>query len=200
LFCQNATEEPSVPVIKRYPNRKLYDTEAKRYITLEGIAELIRQGEDVTVVDHASGEDMTAVTLTQIIAEQEKKQNGFLPQAVLKGLVRAGGDTISTLRHSLALPLNLWRQVDEEIERRLHVLVSRGELAAEEARHLRERLLAVEDRPAGQGWPSEEDLARLMEEQGIPSREEFQDVLQRLDVLAGQLDEVVKASEPAEGR
>jgi polyhydroxyalkanoate synthesis repressor PhaR len=189
-----------VPVIKRYPNRKLYDTEAKRYITLEGIAELIRQDEDVTVVDHATGEDLTAVTLTQIIAEQEKKRNGFLPEAVLTGLVRAGGDTISSLRRTLALPLNLWRQVDEEIERRLQVLVSRGELAADEAWRLRDRLLAVEHRPAEPAWPSGEDLARLLEKRGVPSQEEFQEILGRLDVLAGRLDEVVKDSEPSEGQ
>ncbi|MGD8735253.1 MAG: polyhydroxyalkanoate synthesis regulator DNA-binding domain-containing protein, partial [Anaerolineae bacterium] len=52
--------------IKRYPNRKLYDTEAKQYITLEGIAALIRQGNEVQVIDHATGEDLTALTLTQI--------------------------------------------------------------------------------------------------------------------------------------
>ncbi|MBP7044934.1 MAG: pesticidal protein Cry15Aa, partial [Chloroflexi bacterium] len=45
-----------MPVIKRYPNRKLYDTEAKKYITLDGIAELIRKGEDIRVVDHTTDE------------------------------------------------------------------------------------------------------------------------------------------------
>jgi polyhydroxyalkanoate synthesis repressor PhaR len=56
-----------MPLIKRYPNRKLYDTEAKSYITLEGVAALIRNGEDVQVIDHESGEDLTTLTLTQII-------------------------------------------------------------------------------------------------------------------------------------
>ncbi|MGD8806379.1 MAG: polyhydroxyalkanoate synthesis regulator DNA-binding domain-containing protein, partial [Chloroflexota bacterium] len=59
-------------LIKRYPNRKLYNTEAKQYVTLEGIAELIRQGQEVQITDHQTGEDLTAVTLTQIIFEQEK--------------------------------------------------------------------------------------------------------------------------------
>ena len=79
-------------LIKRYPNRKLYDTEDKMYVTLNGIAELIRDGHDVQVVDHTSGEDLTAVTLTQIIFEQEKRQSGFLPRSVLTGLVQAGGE------------------------------------------------------------------------------------------------------------
>ena len=72
-----------MPIIKRYPNRKLYDTDAKRYITLDGIAELIRDGAEVQVVDHTTNEDLTAVTLTQIIFEQEKRNSGFLPKSVL---------------------------------------------------------------------------------------------------------------------
>ncbi len=62
-----------MPLIKRYPNRKLYDTEAKRYVTLENITEMIQKGEEVQVVDYESGEDLTNLTLTQIILEQEKK-------------------------------------------------------------------------------------------------------------------------------
>ena len=131
-----------MPVIKRYPNRKLYDTEAKRYITLDGIADLIRQGDEVVVVDHTTEEDLTAVTLTQIIFEQEKKRGGFLPKSVLTGLVQAGGDTLNTLRRSLTVPLDLLHQVDNEIERRLQVLISKGELAREEGLNLRDKLLS----------------------------------------------------------
>jgi polyhydroxyalkanoate synthesis repressor PhaR len=76
-------------IIKRYPNRKLYDSEAKKYITLEGVAELIRSGQEVQILDHTTGEDLTAVTFTQIIFEQEKKSGGFLPRSVLTGLVQA---------------------------------------------------------------------------------------------------------------
>ena len=47
-------------IVKRYPNRKLYNTSAKQYITLEGVAQLIRDGEEVQIVDHATGEDLTA--------------------------------------------------------------------------------------------------------------------------------------------
>jgi polyhydroxyalkanoate synthesis repressor PhaR len=77
-----------MPVIKRYPNRKLYDTAARRYISLDGIADLIRDGAEVQVVEYNTGEDLTALILMQIIVEQEKKQSGFLPQSVLTGLVQ----------------------------------------------------------------------------------------------------------------
>ena len=60
--------------IKRYTNRKFYDNEEKGYITLDDITARIREGREVQVIDHESGEDITTVVLTQIIFEQEKKQ------------------------------------------------------------------------------------------------------------------------------
>ena len=59
-------------MIKRYPNRKLYDTEAKRYVTLEQITHMIEAGHEVQVIDNESGEDLTNLTLSQIIFEREK--------------------------------------------------------------------------------------------------------------------------------
>jgi polyhydroxyalkanoate synthesis repressor PhaR len=181
-----------MPVIKRYPNRKLYDTGTKQYITLDGIATLIRQGQEVTVVDHATGEDLTALTLTQVIFEQEKKRSGFLPQSVLMGLIQAGGDTMSTLRRTLAHPLNLARQVDEEIEQRVQTLISRGELAAEEGRRLRDKLLAPGQRQLHHAWPSEEELEGMLAERGIPTRDDLQRILEQLDTLTAKLDNVTR--------
>jgi polyhydroxyalkanoate synthesis repressor PhaR len=90
-----------MPIIKRYPNRKLYDTEAKRYVTLEAITQMIHEGQEVQVVDHETGEDLTNLTLSQIIFEQEKKGSGLLPRSLLTNLVRAGGDTLEQVRRAL---------------------------------------------------------------------------------------------------
>jgi len=74
-------------VIKKYANRRLYDTSNSRYINLEDIAALVRNGKDVQVVDAASGEDLTRVTLTQIIVEDAKEQPAGLPLELLKQLI-----------------------------------------------------------------------------------------------------------------
>src|SRR5215212_917722 len=66
-------------IIKRYANRKLYDTQHSRYVTLDQISEMIRAGDDVKIVDNKTKEDLTTVTLAQIIFEEEKKQRSFLP-------------------------------------------------------------------------------------------------------------------------
>ena len=179
-----------MPLIKRYPNRKLYDTEAKQYITLDQIASLIRQGKEVHVVDHATGEDLTALTLTQVILEQEKKRGGFLPHTVLTGLIQAGGERLSTLRSALASPLELARHVDEEIERRVQSLISRGELAAEEGLRLRDKLQDQGYRASVFSVPSEEDLERMLDKRGTPSREDLEQIFEQLETLAAKLDKV----------
>ena len=82
-------------VIKRYANRKLYDTQRSRYVTLDQIAEMIRTGEDVKIVDNNSKEDLTAITLAQIIFEEEKKSS-FMPLAALRNIIQNGGQSIQT--------------------------------------------------------------------------------------------------------
>ena len=186
-----------MPAIKRYPNRKLYDTEAKQYITLNGIATLIRQGKDVQVVDHATGEDLTALTLTQVILEQEKKRGGFLPQTVLTGLIQAGGERLGTLRHALASPLELARHVDEEIEQRLQTLISRGELASEEGLRLRDKLMGQDYRTWEPKWPREEDLEQALDQRGVPTHDDLQQIFDQLDVLATKLEEMAPDQESA---
>ena len=83
-------------VIKRYANRKLYDTQRSRYVTLDQIAAMIRAGEDVKIVDNNSKDDLTALTLTQILFEEEKK-GGFLPLAALRNIIQSGGQSITNM-------------------------------------------------------------------------------------------------------
>jgi len=82
--------------IKRYSNRKLYDTEASEYVSLGDIAELVRSGETVEVVDNSTGEDLTAQTLTQIILEEGKEGRHVIPSDLLHQLLRRSGEMFDT--------------------------------------------------------------------------------------------------------
>lgn len=77
-------------VIKRYSNRKLYDTQESRYVTLEELEEMIRAGKEIRVLDAATGEDLTSVTLAQIILENERAHRATLPTALLHQLIKHG--------------------------------------------------------------------------------------------------------------
>jgi len=77
-------------VIKRYTNRKLYDTDQSRYVTLEDIARLVRDNEEVRVTDNETGDDLTAVTFAQIILEEEKRKTNLMSVPFLRKLIRSG--------------------------------------------------------------------------------------------------------------
>ncbi len=80
---------PGPVVVKKYGNRRLYDTSSSTYVNLEDLAKMVRNGTDVQVVDAVTGEDLTRVTLTQIIVEDAKDQPTGLPLELLKQLIVA---------------------------------------------------------------------------------------------------------------
>jgi polyhydroxyalkanoate synthesis repressor PhaR len=109
--------------IKRYPNRKLYDTDQSRYITLEEIATFLRDGGEVHVVDSRTGEDMTAVTLAQVLLGEEKRSKPAVPIQRLIGLLQSGGEY---LQKKIATPVT---SLKGEAEKTVHRLI--GEPAEE---------------------------------------------------------------------
>jgi len=82
-------------VIRRYGNRKLYDTQARRYVTLDGLSRLVTSGHEVEVVDRATGQDLTAVVLAQLILEGVRERSARIPRQVLAGIIRLGAGTAS---------------------------------------------------------------------------------------------------------
>jgi polyhydroxyalkanoate synthesis repressor PhaR len=83
-------------IIKRYSNRKLYDTKGSSYVTLLQIAEMIREGEDVQIIDNSTKEDKTDVTLALIISEELRTKPRGIPLSTLKALIRNKGERILT--------------------------------------------------------------------------------------------------------
>src|SRR5262250_2029980 len=115
-----------VRLIKRYGNRKLYDVEASRYVTLEGIRALVQAGNDVRVVDNDSGEDLTRVTLAQIIYEAERKPNGGasgLSLPLLRRLVQFGDEAVRDLRRGVERGREALESVREAAEQRVQQFV-----------------------------------------------------------------------------
>ena len=84
-------------VVKKYANRRLYNTESSSYITLDNLAEMVRQGRDFVVYDAKSGEDITRSVLTQIIVEEEGKGSALLPTAFLRQLIGFYGDQMQSM-------------------------------------------------------------------------------------------------------
>lgn len=85
-----------VKIIKRYQNRKLYDTQQSCYVTLDDIAKMIRSDEEVMVIDNKTKNDITAATLTQIIFESEKKASQYAPLFTLREIIQNANGSISS--------------------------------------------------------------------------------------------------------
>jgi polyhydroxyalkanoate synthesis repressor PhaR len=90
-------KEKEPTTIKKYANRRLYNTGTSTYVTLEDLADMVKSGEDFVVYDAKSGEDITRSVLTQIIFEQENKGQNLLPITFLRQLIRFYGDSIQNL-------------------------------------------------------------------------------------------------------
>ncbi len=184
-------------IIKRYPNRKLYDTERKRYITLDGIATLIRRGVDIQVIDYETGEDLTTVTLSQIILEQEKHRVGMLPKTILTSLIRTSGDTLDMLKRSFYTSVGAARLFEDEFDKRIDALVKKGEMAEEEARELRNELSELTaqqeqaEEPAGEVGPFNPALERL----NLPTRADVRRLSLQLEELTDKLDSLLQRRE-----
>lgn len=163
--------------IKKYANRKLYHVNHKQYITLEGIAALIQNGDQVQVVDNETGEDITAPILAQV-ALQPRGERGWLPANVLTGIIRTGEGTLFGLHRSLWAAVGGMSFVDAEIAGRLDRLRDSGALSDEE--HARMRALLLPERA-----PSAEPAPEL------PSRSDVDRLRAEVDTLAEAIEKLV---------
>jgi polyhydroxyalkanoate synthesis repressor PhaR len=106
-------------IIKRYANRKLYDTEQSTYVTLDEIEQMVKDGEEIRIIDNASKDDITHITLAHIIFEQEKSNKGKLPISALRGIIQSGEEFIQKIQS----PVNQFR---DEFKKRAEVVGEGG--------------------------------------------------------------------------
>lgn len=135
-----------MPVIKRYANRKLYDTAAGQYVTLEEIRDMVLNGADVRVLEHETDTDVTTLTLAQIIFEQEKRAGGLLPTALLTQIIQMGENTVQEVQASVRAFIDPETYFSEQLAARLSRLMEKSKIAAEE----KERWLKLLTQPVRQ--------------------------------------------------
>jgi polyhydroxyalkanoate synthesis repressor PhaR len=161
-------------LIKRYANRKMYDARASRYVTLDGVADLVRAGEDLRIIDNDTGEDLTALIFAQIIFEEEKRKNGLLTLPVLRWIIQRGGATVQEILNQVDRGREAFVNVRDLAEKGMKQLLQGSESDAAEARR------AKRHTPDGSG-------SRLLDEiLGAPQKQ--------LEQLQHRIDAQVRAS------
>jgi polyhydroxyalkanoate synthesis repressor PhaR len=159
-----------VVVVKKYANRRLYNTETSSYVTLEDLAAMIRAGREFTVHDAKTGEDISRSVLTQIIVEEESKGRNLLPESFLRHLIGFYGDSLQTvLPRYLDLAMAGFARQQEQMRRSVEqtmVLPFSGlEEMGKQQKAMMERAMSLfspflppEPPPAPSASPSVEDL------------------------------------------
>ena len=178
-------------VIKRYTNRKLYDTVESRYVTLEEIAEMIKAGAEVKILDNRTKEDLTSVTLAQIIFEEEKKTSK-MSLKMLGDLNRHGGERAQQFVEDTGAELRgRVEAVRQAAEQRVQSLLTRSQTTGDRARDLvaasQEALSQLQRRLDERVRSTFEGMSNLPE-----IRKELQQISQRLEELEKKLKEMGK--------
>jgi polyhydroxyalkanoate synthesis repressor PhaR len=145
--AEQTAREPKV--IKRYTNRKLYDTVESRYVTLDEIADMVKQGVEVQIVDNRTKEDLTSVTLAQIVFEEEKKKNQ-MPLSVLREIIRRPQDSLNEITATVTQRVATFR---EEATSRLDKLLGREA----EAEPLTPAALLTQSQKVVEAWQAKID-------------------------------------------
>ena len=170
-------------LIKRYANRKLYNTETSRYITLKGIAELLENDQEVRVIDNETGEDITSVTLSQILVDTERGGRA-VPGNLLSELLQKGGDAlVGALRRSVDDTRENVEELQRNMRRMFHTDESRRDWIAFTPPDLETIVQRTMER-----------VLRLLD---VPTRSDIQALNDRLDrVLEALGQEEPSQSEP----
>ena len=186
-------------LIKRYANRKLYNTQTSRYITLKGIAELLEGGEDVRVIDNESGEDITSITLSQILVDTERSHRA-MPGSLISGIFQRGGDV---LYEALTRGVDDASERIEDFQRTMRRLLRVRHGDAD----LGDEANGLDDGPRLDGRPFAPDLDQLVQRTiervlkalDVPRRSDIDAVNARLDRLIEALGRPAARGAPPRG-
>jgi polyhydroxyalkanoate synthesis repressor PhaR len=178
---------PAERTIRRYDNRKLYDAQARRYVTLDELSRLVAEGTDVRVVEQRTGEDITTVVLAQVVVEGIRQRTATIPHQVLSRLIRLGSGQAGGFTEWLD-PQQASARARHEAERIVSGLVTRGRLTLDEALALRQDIAGSAQRLVTEAQAGvQARLRRLLEtdkDQGVtPALRALKERLSTFDAL-----------------
>jgi polyhydroxyalkanoate synthesis repressor PhaR len=198
--ARDTDQEIRPVIIKKYANRRLYNTDTSTYVTLEDLAEMVRSERDFVVYDAKTGEDLTHSVLTQIIVEQESRGTNLLPIRFLRQLIRFYGDSMQRLVPSyLEFSLDSLTRQQEDYRRRFaHVFgtaafeamqdqVRKNFVAFERALGLFSPFASMED---GKAANAPEPAKREEASQAPKSEDEIANLKAELSAMKERLDEL----------
>ena len=180
-------------IIKKYSNRKLYDTKEKRYVNLSEVSRLIREGVDLKVIDNNTKEDITSLVLAQIIVEQEKTKKIMLPSifSPLKLLKKGGEEMLNLSKKMLLAGIGTLSLTKEKANKIADDLIKRGELSQSESKEFVVDLLdkAEKDRLIEKIKP---EIDKSLEKMNFASKKSVDNLEKMIGELGNKIDQLTK--------
>jgi len=179
--------------IKKYANRKLYDTTDKKYISRTRLSELIRQGQDIVIIDNETGKDLTASIVSGLIATTRGKAGGTVSSSVLIQLFRKGGNALTDYAKRY---VSFWQRsftmAEEEIDDMVKGLVKSKEISQSEGIRLKKEVIGFTT--ALKGWISD-TIDRRLKELLAGTNLASKDHITELNLRISTMEEKLKALE-----
>jgi len=158
---------------------------------------MIRSGEEIRVIDNDTNEDLTTLTLTQLIYDQQKKRKGFLPHSILAGMLRSGEERWTVLQRSIVSSRFFSNLIDDSISHRIQMIVDRGEFSEDEGRTINEKLLQVNElnddlliKEIALPEFDNQTIDDFISTRSIPTQDELGRLTEQLDALENKIEEL----------
>ncbi len=182
--------------IKRYANRKLYDTTDKKYITLTQLTVMIKEGIEIYVFDNKTGEDITASVLAKMIAHGEKEAHDNLSASTLMRFIRKGGDTVADYAKKYT---SVWQSAlslaEDETDKLVNKLVKDRELSESEGRNLKKEIISyTENLKAWIGTAIDNRIKEMLDVMNLADRQQVNQLTAAIDALSEKVEALEKAA------
>ncbi len=180
--------------IKKYANRKMYDRTDKRYITMAQLSKLIKSGEEVSIVDNSTGNDLTSSIVSQLIGREKKDRDKGVSPRVLMQLLRKGGGTLSDYaKKYTSLWQNAFTMAEDEIDKLVNMLVKDKDLSRSEGSKLKKEIVGYRD--SLKNWVSDSidnRISEVLEAMNLPTKDRVNELAARVDTLAEKIEKLEK--------
>ncbi len=188
--------------IKKYANRKMYDTHDKRYVTMDQLSELIKQGEEVVVIDNRTGEDITTAIISQLIGRDNQEKDKTVSSQLLMQLLRKGGGTLTDYaKKYVSLWQGAFNMAEDELTPLVNRLVKNKELSISEAVRLKKEIMGYTS--SLKSWISDsidKRVGEVLQSMNLPTKDQLKTLTAKVETLSKKVRQLEKAQTSAKKR
>lgn len=179
-------------LVKKYANRKLYDTTDKRYVTMKHISEMIKSGKDVSIIDNESGEDLTASIVSSLMGRDSGEADESLSSSLLIQLFRKGSGALTDYaKKYLSIWQNAFSLAEDELDIMLKSLVKNNEISGTEGSRLKQEITGFTS--SLKLWISEmvdKRINEVLSAMNLATRDQFLNLTERINLLEKKIEEL----------